>query len=890
MARSAAARGLAGRNFKPAGALDDDAGLATNQQAEDDPGYGTNGLAPIQPTGAAPVAPRGPMMGPVPGNDTDFSDDDLMTEEEALTHMAGLLGVDPTDLGVEPKPFDENLAETLDEQWLDRLGQDTLEEIEADLESRRPWENRFRRGLELVGLKDFVWGENTAPFEGASTAVHPMLAEAIVQSQARMMEEVWPAQGPAKTEVMGVEDSNKRDAADRVSDHMNYQLTIEDPTYFMETQKLGLYLPIFGTAYRKAYHDYPTDRNLLRYLQGEELILPYSARDCKSATRKTHRFKILHNDFLRGIKAGAYREVELQEPGVEEPTQAEQETNKVEGKVQSESDDDKTYTFYETDKFLDVPGEEDVDDQGQPTGVALPFTVTLEKETGKVLAIRRCWDESDPLKQMMDRYAEYWYLPGIGVYGFGLIHMIGGLAEAGTDALRALLDSATWANLQGGFKAKDSGAKGGELHMKPGVWQDIDMDSEELGKAFHTPPFKEPSEALFKLLDFLTTQAQRFASTTDMMVGDSQAKGAPVGTTVALIEQGSKVYSGVHKRVHFACGVELQMLFKLNARFIPAEGYPYLVPGDDKTVYQQDYDDQMVSVVPVSDPNIYSQTQRIALAQSEYQLAKDNPANFDLNAILQRMLKAFKDPNPDEVLIDPTKVPLMDPVTENVAMATGRPVKAKDGENHDLHLISHMAFAQHPQFGGLPQAQQLLGPAMMAHVAEHVALKYADTQRKLGANVPPLNLSAQPGQSIAGDENPGQIDQISMAAAQMVGQFMQASGLSTPPANAPDQQQQDDAHKLAISETWLNIANGLAAAAKAGIILPEAMADEQAILSGQPPPPSNGPVPSPGAAPAAPRPGGGALANIRPAGGAPLHEAAPAPLRPIQTKGIVAPQ
>lgn len=876
--------GLPGRNFKPRNAGPDNAGIADDPLADEDPAYGANPLAPIQNTGAPPVEPRGPMMSQLPSAE-DFSDDDLMTEEEQLQQLASTLGLAPGDLGLPEPDFDQNLAEVLDDTYLDRLGQDVLEMIDADLESRRPWEDRFRRGLELVGLKDFVWQEGKSPFEGASTAVHPMLAEAIVQSQARMMKEVWPAQGPAKTEVMGVETPDKRAAADRVQDHMNYQLTVEDKTYFMETQKLGLYLPIFGSAYRKAYHDYPTDRNVLRYLPGEDFILPYSARDCRSASRKTHRFKVLENDFKRGVKAGAYRDIELQEPGVEQPTPAQEEINKVEGKVQTEADDDTTYTFYETDLFLDLQGYEDKDDAGNETGVALPYTLTLEKESGKVLAIRRCWEEHDPLKVMMDRYAEYWYLPGIGVYGFGLIHMIGGLAEAGTDALRGLLDSATWANLQGGFKAKDAGAKSGELHMKPGVWQDVDMDAEELGKAFHTPPFKEPSEALFKLLDFLTAQAQRFASTTDMMVGDSEAKGAPVGTTVALIEQGSQVYSGVHQRAHYACGVELQMLFKLNARFIPPEGYPYLVPGDDKAVYQQDYDDQMVSIVPVSDPNIYSQTQRIALAQSEYQLARDNPANFNMGAVLKRMLHAFKDPNPDEILIDPNNIPLMDPVTENVAMATGRPVKAKDGENHDLHLISHMAFAQHPQFGGLPQAQKLMGPAMMAHIAEHVALKYADVQRKLGAQVPPLNLGAPQGTSISGDQNPQQIDQISMAAAQQVGAFTQQAGLSIPPDDAPDQQQQEDAHKLALSETWVNIANGLAAAAKAGIFLPEAMMDEQAILSGQPG--------------ALPPPGGGALSNAgasqpRPAPmQRPQMPARPAPgpaLRPIPTKGIVAPQ
>ncbi len=822
--------------------------------------FGGNGMMPQGTVMPAP-APRLSSITDMAAPDPSITDADLMTDEEAQAALSALGGVAGAAPAMNPADeHDYNLAEVLAKDWLDRTGQDLVEKITKDKESRLDWDRRFTRGLELLGLKDFVWEDGKAPFEGASTAVHPMLSEAVVQSQARLMEEIWPAAGPCKTVVMGVEDDDKRASADRVADHMNYQLTMEDPTYFMESQKLGFYLPIFGSAYRKAYHDFVVDQNLLRFIKGEDLIIPYSARSVASAPRKTHRFPVTQNDFAAAKKAGAYRDIDLEQPSDDEPSRVQQDIDKVEGKTPDTHDDDREWEFWECDCFLNIPGFEDKRADGTPSGVALPYTVTIEKESGKILAIRRCWDEKDALKKMEDRYAEYWYLPGLGVYGFGLIHMIGSLSEAGTDALRALLDSATWANLQGGFKAKDANVKGGELHMSPGVWKDVDMTSDELAKAFHTPPFREPSEALFKLLSFLTEQAQRFASTTDMMVGDAQSKGAPVGTTVALIEQGSKVYSGVHKRAHFACGRELLMLFKLNGRYIPADGYPYKVPGDDKAVFAADYDDSVVSVLPVSDPNIFSQTQRIALAQTEYQLAKDNPDQFDMAEMLKRLLKALKEPDPEGLLIDPNNVPQMDPVSENIAMTTGRPVKAKDGENHDAHLIAHMAFFQHPQFGGLPQAQQLLGPAMMAHIAEHVALKYADVQRGLGVPVPPINLSAQKGKSIAEQESPDQMGQIAVAAAQTMGQFMQKSGLTTtPPGQDPAAAAEADRHHESEARQWSLITAGLANLAKAGQTVANAFAVGQAVENGGAPPPGTGaapgpqpPQPTPAPAPAAP--------------------------------------
>lgn len=825
------------------------------------------------PLSELPPAPaqRNPMVAPMPGAavDAGITDDDLMTDDERAALAP------PPGIPEAPHDHDENIAELLaaapqGATWLNATGQKLLEMVEADLRSRGPWEQRFKRGLEIVGLTDYVWSKGLEPFEGASTAIAPVLALAIVQSQARFMEEIFPAEGPVKTEVMGSETPQKRDAADRVDDHMNYQLTIEDTVYPMESEKLSLYNAIFGSAYRKGYHDYVTDQNVLRFVPATDLILPYAARNLQSSPRITHRFPVTSDEFKDGVAAGAYRDIDLQEAKSEAPDRVEQEKDKVDGVVEDEAQDDISWMFYEMDVRLSIPGFEDRDAHGNPTGIANQYVVTLEKASGDILAIRRNWDVADKLKLRETRYAEYWYLPGLGVYGTGLIHWIGTVAESATDALRALLDSATWANLQGGFKAKDAGAKAGELVMRPGVWVDVDMTADELQNAFHTPPTHEPSPALFQLLGYLGDQAQKFSSTSDLMIGEQDAKGAPVGTTVALIEQGSKVYSGIHKRAHLAAGVEFRMLFKLNAKHIPAEGYPYQVPGNDLQVYQADYNEKLVGVVPVSDPNIYSQTQRIALAQACYQLYKDNPDAFRRTAVLRNLLKAMKHPDIENCLIDDENMPDVDPVTENAAMATGHPAHAIEGQDHDAHLLVHMAFMQHPQFGGLPQAQQVLGPPMMAHIAAHLALKQADIFRKLGVPVPKMNLTAAPGTPLeAGDQQqpqPGgaQPNQIAQAAAAQVQAFMQQSGLTTTPPNQQDAQLGEDLQKAKIFNL---ISLGAQALAKAGATFQEEAANAGNVVQDMTitPPAPGGAPPAMGTA-VAPPPPPGAAPLMRPPG------------------------
>lgn len=791
------------------------------------------------------------MMGEMPAMDP-IPADDLMTEDELAE--AGTPIAPPA-----PEEFDANLAETglasgrFDENYLNQLGQEICEMVEADLQSCAEWQQRFKRGLQIIGLTDYKWETDAAPFDGASTVVHPMLAEAGIQSQARAVEELLPAKGPAKTIVMGKETPDKRAAADRVADHMNYQLTIEDPVYFKDTNRLHLYNTWFGTCYRKALHDPLLDQNVLRFVRGEDLILPYDSGSYDTSPRLTHKFTISDNDLKRYAQAGAYRKIELQEPAEESPDLAKEQLDEVDAKANVRADNDIAHDIYETDLWYDLKGYEDIGADGKPTTIGLPYTVSVEKSSQKVMAIRRCWKERDALKRRRIRYAEYWYLPGLGSKGYGLLHLIGSLSEAATDSLRALLDSATWANLQGGFKSKDANVKAGEIQLSPGLWRDVDMTAEELQKAFYTPPFKEPSEALFKLLGLLTELGRRFSATTDLMVGEG-SKG-PVGTTIAMIEQGQKIYSSVHKRGHAAVGVELRMLFDLNSENMPEEGYPYQVPGDDLQVYRKDYDETMVGIVPVSDPNIFSQTQRIAQGQAQYQLFKENPQDFKRHEILYRVLDSLKVPEIDDVLIDTEAgPPPMDPVSENIAIATQRPVKAHEGENHQAHLAVHMSFMQHPQFGGIAQAQELIGPAMMAHMAEHVALLYADTMRGLGVPVPPANLSAGPHDPMVPPEAGQYGNLIAQKAQQMIGAFMQASGLSTPPAAdaGPDVAAADI--RLKDAQAFSAFAAGVSALIKAGESVQQGEAELAGLDSALG---GNGAKPNGVAGPALPASGGG---------------------------------
>lgn len=695
--------------------------------------------------------------------------------------------------GLAPKEeiddFDANLADDgrVPESALDGYAADIIEMVESDLEARSPWYNRLERGLEILGLADIP--DEDGPFPGAASVTHPLILEAVVQFQARAMSELFPPAGPVKTIILGEETPELREKADRVADYMNYQCTVEDPGYYRGVERMLFYLPIAGTAFKKTYRNTVLDRTDSDFVKADDFIVPYTATDLETASRYTHRIKMVPNELAKRQAQGVYRDIPLEEP----EARVEETSNDPTGLYHELDDRDPTganqfdgeHLIYECHIDLDLEGYEDTDELGKPTGIALPYIVTVEAQSGKILSIYRNWRKDDELKRKRVWFTMYEYLPGLGFYGFGLLHAIGSLNEAATGALRALLDSAAFANMQGGFLSEDATFDKGEVVMQPGVYHPTKMSSEELSRSFYTPPFREPSVALQRLFDALGQIGQRFASTTEAMVGDAPNTG-PVGTTVALIEQGSKVFSGVHKRTHASAGHEFRLRKEINAEYTPEEGYPYKVVGATKEIMREDFDSD-ISVVPVSDPMIFSRTQRIAQAQAAHQLSQSDPDLYNRPAVHLRMLKALDMGNPEELLVSGAAAIPMDPASENIALITGKPIQAFADQDHDAHIAVHMGFLEHPQFGGNPQAQELIGGAMIAHLAEHMALKYQQGIMQMGIPLPEFNLNTGPDEPPVEATPPEVQNAIAKAVAMNLEALKQVTGIAPPkPQEEPD--------------------------------------------------------------------------------------------------------
>ncbi len=678
--------------------------------------------------------------------------------------------------------FDENLAEKMDRSALAIIASKLIQQVEEDEESRQDWVDRFSKGLSRLGIVETIKGES--PFPGASRVTHPLLAEAAVQFQARAIKELFPAGGPVKAKILGKKDREAEAARDRVTNYMNYQYTEEMPESFDELDQMLFYLPLSGSAFKKVYFDPSLGRTTVPFLKAEDVIVPYWVKSLARSPRTTHRMFKDRNDLLKLVKSGFYKHIDglradTSAAGLGLPANAVEETvQKAEGRTSTLVQNDSIYEILESHVEWDLPGYEDTDEFGEPTGVALPFIITVEKETNQVLAIRRNWRQDDPEKRKRVWFTHYKYLPGMGFYGFGLIHMIGGLSDSATGALRALMDAAQFANMQGGFRSKVAGSKGGEVAIKPGEWKETDMVGDDLKKHFFPIQYKEPSPTLFQLMGALVEAGQRFASTTEAMVGEADNKG-PVGTTLAMIEQGSKIFSAIHKRCHRAQGHEFKLLKELNAEII-VRPYPYQVEGADREILPADFD--RVDVVPVSDPNIFSATQRITQAQAMLQMAGAAPDIHDKYEAYRRMYDAM-DIDPEGLLFDPNHVIPMDPITENQAMLYGKPIRAHLEELHSAHMQVHASWFQSLP----PEGQQTLEQPFMAHMAEHLALEYRlKMQQVLGVPLPNPDLAGT-GQVEMDESEQLSIDQqnqIAAAAASAINQY--------PQLNAPQGQQQPD--------------------------------------------------------------------------------------------------
>ena len=610
-------------------------------------------------------------------------------------------------------PFGDNIAEVLEDRVLAKVSGELRQSYEEDLRSRDDWFTTFSKGLELLGIKT---EDRSQPFAGSSGVFHPLMAEAVTQFQSQTYKELLPPGGPVDTQVMGKTTDPKIQQANRVKNFMNYQLTYKMQEYDPEMDQLLFYLPLSGSAFKKIYFDPAVGRVVARFIKSEDLVVPYYAVDLLTSPRITHVIHMTDNDLRKLQLSGFYRDVDMSPPSNIQQTEVEAKIDELEGKSRTINDEE--YTLLEVHVELDLEGFEDYDPQGEPTGLALPYIVTICLDTNQVLSIRQNYKEDDPMRKKIEYFSHYKFLPGLGFYGFGLIHMIGGVTRSVTALLRQLIDAGTLSNLPAGFKSRGLNIQRTDDPLQPGEWRDVDAAGGNLRDSFLPLPYKEPSGTLANLLGTLVESGQRFASVMDQNVGDGN-QNAPVGTTVALLEKGLKVISAIHKRLHYAQRIEFKILKRVFGESLPPV-YPYQVQGGEENVFKEDFSND-VDVVPVSDPNIFSSTQRIILAQTQLQLAQSAPELHNMKQAYRKMYLALNIRDIDEILLPDQPPPIpKDPIQENQDALMKAPLKAFMPQNHDAHIDAHVAFTQNPS---VSENQEAVG-ALNAHIQEHEALKY----------------------------------------------------------------------------------------------------------------------------------------------------------------------
>ena len=577
---------------------------------------------------------------------------------------------------------EENLAEFLDDDVLKEIGSEVLESYSDYKSSRSDWEDTYVKGLDLLGFK---YENRSEPFQGASGATHPVLAEAVTQFQALAYKELLPASGPVRTQIIGKVNQAKEDQSERVKEFMNYQLMVEMKEYEPEFDQMLFNLPLSGSTFKKVYFDSLLNRCVSKYVPAEDLYVPYAATSLDDAESIIHSIKMTGNDILKYQLSGFYKDVDIVD-SVYSPTDVEEKKDNISGRSTSH---DEIYTLLEAHCDIDLDGFNDIGTDGEQTGLKLPYIVTVDEGSGTVLAIRRNFDAQDPSKKRRDYFVHFKFLPGLGFYGFGLIHMIGGLSRTATAALRQLLDAGTLSNLPAGFKMRGIRVRDEAQPLQPGEFRDVDAPGGNLSDAFMPLPFKGPNATLLQLMDVVVGAGQRFASIADMQVGDGN-QSAAVGTTVALLERGSRVMSAIHKRLYASMKSEFMLLAKTFKTYMPPV-YPYDVIGGARQIKQTDFDDK-IDIVPVADPNIFSQTQRISVAQTQLQLAMSNPKMHNMYQAYRDMYEALGVKDVDLILKKKQPVQPMDPAMENMAALSGTEFKAFPGQDHKAHMDAHLSF------------------------------------------------------------------------------------------------------------------------------------------------------------------------------------------------------
>jgi len=680
-------------------------------------------------------------------------------EIEIETEEDGGVTIDfePMDERGMEEEFYANLADSIPDRELQRIAGDLLGEFDANKAGRQEWEEAYANGLELLG---FTYEERTQPFRGASAVTHPLLAEAATQFQAQAFNELLPASGPVRTVVVGKETRDKVEQAQRVKQFMNYYITDVMEDYTPDMDQMLFYLPLAGSTFKKTYYDDTMGRAVSKFVPAENLVVPYETADLDTCPNVTQVFRMSLNDLRKKQIAGFYRDVKVI------PAQAEmdgitEELDKIEGVEPSQIDYD--CTLLECHVDLDLEGYEDVDDEGEPTGIKIPYVVTISQDNGEILSIRRNYREDDELKRKIQYFTHFKFLPGFGFYGLGLIHTIGGLSRTATAALRQLIDAGTLSNLPAGFKARGLRIRDDDDPLQPGEFRDVDAPGGAIRDSLMPLPFKGPDATLFQLLGFVVQAGQRFATITDLKVGDGN-QSAAVGTTIAMMEQGSRVMSAVHKRLHYSMRQEFKILSRVMSESLPQE-YPYSVQGADASVMREDFDDR-VDVIPVSNPNVFSQAQRIVLAQTKLQLAGAAPELHNMHEVYRDMYEALGVTDVDRIMkAVPTDDPMpIDPAQENINSLDMLQLKAFEGQNHQAHIMAHLVFGSSAMVASLPPVAM----ALQKHVMEHV--KIAAQEQAMVAFSQQVQQAQQQGMQISPEDEMLQMEQLT---AQFIAEGMQ---------------------------------------------------------------------------------------------------------------------
>ena len=661
---------------------------------------------------------------------------------------------DPQDQRGVNGDFYANLAEEMPDRELSRISSDLLSEFDANKASRQEWEDAYTNGLELLG---FTYDERTQPFRGASAVTHPLLAEAATQFQAQAFNELLPAAGPVRTVVMGKESPSKKQQAQRVRQFMNYYITTVMEEYTPDMDQMLFYLPLAGSTFKKTYYDETLGRAVSRFVPAENLVVPYETSDLETCPNITQVVRMSLNDLRKRQIYGTYLDVEVI-PAQKEMSSLDGEMDRIEGLEPNQIDYD--CTILEVHADLDLEGYEELDDEGEPTGIKVPYIVTISEDNGQILSIRRNYQEEDELKKKIQYFTHFKFLPGFGFYGLGLIHTIGGLSRTATSALRQLIDAGTLSNLPAGFKARGLRIRDDDSPLQPGEFRDVDAPGGAIRDSLMPLPFKGPDQTLFQLLGFVVEAGQRFATITDLKVGDGNQQAA-VGTTLAMMEQGTRVMSAVHKRLHYGMKQEFRILARVMSESLP-QRYPYTVPGGDEQIMREDFDDR-VDVMPVSNPNVFSQAQRIVLAQTKLQLASQAPEIHNISEVYRDMYEALGVTDIDRIMkAVPTDEPVpIDPAQENINVLDMLPLHAFEGQNHQAHIQAHLTFGASPMVGNMPP----MAISLQKHVMEHVQIA-----AKEQAAVAYLQQVQQKGGQPASDDEMLEIERIT---AQFVAEGLQ---------------------------------------------------------------------------------------------------------------------